>query len=129
MHKKISQGDFSVSGVIIMDLKGVTENKFKARVLLDSGAGTNFISKEILPHIKYDKLESEGLIVSGINTTQENKHELIKIYLDNKECPVEYLKCYVLENLIEYELDKEKGDHWQIHRSPKKIAKNGDAHK
>ena len=106
--KEESQGDFSVSGIIVMELESKANDKFKVRTLLDSGAGTNFISQEILSHIKYEKLKSENLIVSGINTKQEKEHQLIQILLANKNCPVKYIKCYVLPNLIEYNLNEDK---------------------
>ena len=54
---------------------------------------TNFISKEVLPHIKYDKLETEGLTIAGINVTQRKEHELVKIYIDKEECPTKTIKC------------------------------------
>ena len=40
-------GDFHVSGLIIIPLLSKNNSKFKARSLLDSGSGTNFVSKEI----------------------------------------------------------------------------------
>merc|ERR1712106_1113241 len=103
-----SRGDFSTGGVIVMDLINNTGGKFKARTLLDTGSGTNFISKELLSKVKYEKLESEGLTITGINTTKSNKHDLVEIYLDNEHCPIKNLKCYVLEDLIEYDLNKDK---------------------
>ena len=103
-----SQGDFSTGGVIIMDLMSNSGGKFKVRTLLDTGSGTNFISKELLSKIKYEKLVPEGLTITGINTTQSNKHDLVEIYLANKNCVTKNLKCYVLPDLIEYDLNKDK---------------------
>ena len=106
--KEESQGDFSVSGIIVMELENKIKGKFKVRTLLDSGAGTNFISQEILPHIKYETLKLENLIISGINSKQEREHKLIQISLANNNCPVKHIKCYVLPNLIEYNINEKK---------------------
>ena len=46
-NDKISQGDFSLSGIIMMNLINTSQGKFKARTIIDSGAGTNFISRKI----------------------------------------------------------------------------------
>ena len=107
-NNKISQGDFSLSGIIMMNLLNTSQGIFKARTIIDSGAGTNFISRKILPHIKYESLDSEGLAVTGINSKTNKKYELIKIYLNNKECPVKHIRCYVLPDLIEYEIINEE---------------------
>ena len=101
-----TKGDFSICGLIVMDIEGKTGRNFKARTLLDSGAGTNFISEEILPEIKCEKIETECLTVSGINTTQSKKHDLVKININNQNCPIKQIKCYVLPKLIEYEIKK-----------------------
>ena len=106
VNKKASQGDFSLSGVIMLNLISKTGGKFKARTLLDSGAGTNFISSKILPYLKYDNIDSEGLVVTGINSTSSKKHDLINIHLNSRECPVKQVKYYVLPELIEYEVNK-----------------------
>ena len=92
--KEEPKGDFSISGIIVMELESKTNDKFKVRTLLDSGAGTNFISQEILPHIKYETLKLENLIVSGINSKQEKEHQLIQISLANENCSVKHIKCY-----------------------------------
>ena len=105
---KESQGDFSTGGVVVMDLVDNHGGKFKVRTLLDTGSGTNFISKELLPKIKYGKLVPEDLTITGINTTASNQHELVEIYLANELCATKNLKCYVLPDLIEYDLNKDK---------------------
>ena len=107
-NNKEHQGDFSISGIVIMDIISKSNKKFKAKTILDTGAGTNFISKEILPLIKYESIKTEGLKIAGINSTQEKIHELVKIYLDKDSCPIKYLKCYVLPDLIEYKLKEDK---------------------
>ena len=106
--KEEPKGDFSISGIIVMELESKTNDKFKVRTLLDSGAGTNFISQEILPHIKYETLKLENLIVSGINSKQKKEHQLIQISLVNENCSVKHIKCYVLPDLIEYSINEDK---------------------
>ena len=103
-----SQGDFSLCGVIVMELMNNSGGKFNARALLDTGSGTNFISKELLSNIKHEKLLPENLTVTGINTSKSNQHDLVKIFLTNNQCSIKNLKCYVLQDLIEYDLNKEK---------------------
>ena len=101
-----TKGDFSICGLLVMDVERKTGKDFKARTLLDSGAGTNFISEELLPEINFEKIETECLTVSGINTTQSKKHDLIKINLNNQDCPIKQIKCYLLPKLIEYKINK-----------------------
>ncbi|CAL4162179.1 unnamed protein product, partial [Meganyctiphanes norvegica] len=101
-----SQGDFSLSGVIAIDLSTKDNRNFRARTILDSGSGTNFISKEILPYIRYDKLDSEGLVVTGINDTKASTHDLVRIYLVSKECQQKSIKCYVMPEMINYDISK-----------------------
>ena len=44
MHNNTeTQEDFSVIGIIAMDIKSKTNNKFKARTILGTRAGTNFL--------------------------------------------------------------------------------------
>ena len=103
-----SQGDFSTGGVIVMNLIDKSGGHFKVRTLLDTGSGTNFLSKELLSHIKHEKLIPEGLTITGINTTKSNKHDLVEIHLASEHCSTKNLKCYVLPDLIEYDLNKDK---------------------
>ena len=50
-----TKGDFSITGMIIIDLQG-KEQICKVRALLDKGAGTNFVASEVLKHIKYETI-------------------------------------------------------------------------
>ena len=102
--KDIEQGDFSVCGMIVMDLKGKHEAGVKARALLDSGSGSNFISSDLLPFLDYEKIGVSNLRLAGINTTQENLCELVKIKLANNACPVKTIKCYVRPGIFSYKV-------------------------
>ena len=92
--KNQSRGDFSVCGMSVVQLKGLNDS-VNARALLDSGSGSNFISAELLPLLDYVKIGSSNLRLTGINSTQEDRCDLVKVQLSNEDCPVKSIKCYV----------------------------------
>ena len=84
------------------------QNRFRARALLDSGSGTNFVSKDILPLLQYESLGSRELELSGINSTQRDRYELVRIFILSEQCPIKTLKCYVHPGPMSYEIEPTK---------------------
>ena len=100
-----THGDFHMSGIILVDLIGKTNSNFKVRTLLDSGAGTNFIEAELLPHIKHECISTQGLEVSGINTKTVMSVDLVRVFINNTDCPVKTLLCYARKGKLEYKVN------------------------
>ena len=75
-------GDFHVSGLVMINLLGKNNSKFKTRTLLDTGSGTNFLSLDILSKLKYDHITTKDLKVTGINSTDTKKYDLVRIFID-----------------------------------------------
>ena len=95
------QGDFHLSGLVIATLrnKNVNNSPYKVRAILDSGAGTNFMSKTILPYVKHEYLATKTLNITGINSS-ENKHmKLVKVFIDNEYSQDLHIKCYTIPSI------------------------------
>ena len=99
-------GDFHVSGLIITDLLSKTNSTTKVRTLLDSGSGTNFISEKILPFLNYEHIATKNMEITGINSTEIKKADLVRIFFNNNDCPIKSLKCYTMPDLLIYNTDK-----------------------
>ena len=72
-----TKADFNASGLVIMDLWSKNKSKYRVRALLDSGSGTNFISKDILPFLDFEKLGTHELMISGINATEKRFYDFV----------------------------------------------------
>ena len=83
-------------------------SEFKARALLDSGSGTNFVAGEILHKLAYTSLKSENITISGINATETRNAALIIVTFFDKGCPVRHMKCYVIPGMISFAIDTSK---------------------
>ena len=101
-------GDFSVCGMVVLNILDRQRNQFRARALLDSGSGTNFVSDRLLPFLDFEKIGSRELVISGINTTQKVKYDLVKLFIFDDDCPVKTIRCYVIPGLLNYKVNKER---------------------
>ena len=107
-------GDFHANALIIIPLLGKNNLKFRARALLDSGSGTNFVSSDILPFINYEYLATKTMKVSGINTSESKTYDLVKIFISNNKCPTKEIKCFTLPGIINYNVDKKSYDSFML---------------
>ena len=99
-------GDFHASGIILLDLVSKNNDKYIARALLDSGSGTNFVSEDILPHLKYQHLDTKQMKVTGINSTEVRSFQLVKIFISKTDCPLKEIKCYTLPGVMQYNVNR-----------------------
>ena len=99
-------GDFHVSGLVMINLLGKNNLNFKTRTLLDTGSGTNFVSSDILSKLKYDHITTKDLKVTGINSTETKKYDLVRIFIDCENCPVKSIRCYTIPGFPSYSIDK-----------------------
>ena len=95
------QGDFHLSGLVIATLKNRDKQNspYKVRSILDTGAGTNFISETILPHIKHEYLATKILNVTGINASENKNMKLVKVFIDNEYSQDLRIKCYTIPSM------------------------------
>ena len=102
------QGDFHLSGLVIATLKNKDKQNspYKVRTILDTGAGTNFISETILPHIKHEYLATKTLNVTGINSSENKSMKLVKVFIDNKGSQNQHIKCYTIPSMINFNIDE-----------------------
>ena len=76
----------SLTPVVIVPLIGNNDKEnYKVRTLLDSGSESNWISKEILKHIKYTKIDSIKLKVQHFNGEKVQKFDLVQIYVSRND--------------------------------------------
>ena len=103
------QGDFHLSGLVIATLKnkGTENSPYRVRAILDSGAGTNFISETILPHIKHEYLATKTLNVTGINSSENKNMKLVKVFIDNEYSQDRYIKCYTIPSMINFNINED----------------------
>ena len=103
------KGDFSISGIIVMDVQG-KEERCKIRTLLDTGAGTNFVAAEVLKYVRYERIATEVLRIQGIHTVERRNYELVKLFIENDNCEIKEIICYVMEDLgkVGYLVDRNK---------------------
>ena len=98
------QGDYHLSGLVIIPLVGKGTAPYKVRTILDSGSGTNFISECILPHVKHEYLATKCLTVTGINSSEKRSHKLVRIFISNTNSFS--IKCYTLPSILEFSVNK-----------------------
>ena len=92
--------------MVVIPLVGKDGSTYNVRALLDSGSGSNFICKDILPHLDYEYLATKQMKVTGINTTEKRTYDLVNVSIANTDCPVKKFKCYTLPNIVKYQVDK-----------------------
>ena len=108
-YPQSDQGDFHLSGFVIASLQSgnVKKSPYKVRAILDSGAGTNFISESILPHIKYEHLATKTLNVTGINSSENKIFKLVEVFVDSEYSQNLSFKCYTIPSLINFDVSEQ----------------------
>ena len=81
---------------------------FRARALLDSGSGTNFVAGDVLSHLAYKQISSGDVTIAGINTTETKSLALTVVSFYDYGCPIKYLKCYVMPGMLSYKVDDKR---------------------
>ena len=108
-YPQSDQGDFHLSGFVIASLQSgdSKDSPYKVRAILDSGAGTNFISESILPHIKYEHLATKNLNVAGINSSENKIFKLVEVFVDSEYAQNLSFKCYTIPTLINFNVNEQ----------------------
>ena len=100
------KGDFHASGLCVINLLAKDKSNFKVRTLLDTGCGTNFIFSELLPQLSYEHVATTNMEIAGINKSETKQTKLVKVFIENDNCPMKYIKCYTMPNLLEYNINE-----------------------
>ena len=70
-------------------------NAYKVRTLLDSGSGANWITREILNHVKFAKKGNVTLKIHHWGGSKQKRFEIVQIYLDTSSCTLDRLPTHV----------------------------------
>ena len=75
------------------------------RTLIDSGSGSSWIAKDILPKINYTLIGHKQLRVRTFGQEIENRFKIVQIYFENHNTKYA-VRCYVIENFLKHILVK-----------------------
>ena len=75
------------------------------RTLIDSGSGSSWIAKDILPKINYKLIGHKQLRVRTFGQEIEKRFKIVQIYFENHNTKYA-VKCYVIENFLKHILVK-----------------------
>ena len=98
----------SISPTVIIPLLTDVEDTaqgpqtFRVRTLLDSGSGTNWIVRNILPHVKYTVKGSELMEVYTFHGAVRKKYPLVEVYYRDLNNTQQALMCYVHDTYIRH---------------------------
>ena len=73
--------------------------------MIDSGSGSSWIAKDILPNINYTLIGHKQLRVRTFGQEIENRFKIVQIYFENHNTKYA-VKCYVIENFLKHILVK-----------------------
>ena len=78
---------------------------YRVRTLIDSGSGSNWIAKDILPNINYTLIGHKHLRVRTFGKEVVGKYKIVQIYFEDNK--VKYaVRCYVIEDFLKHILVK-----------------------
>ena len=75
---------------------------YKVRTLLDSGSGTNWIVKNVLPHIHHTVKGSEMMEVHSFHGAVRKRYPLVEVYYKDPQNNVQAIMCYVHDSYIRH---------------------------
>ena len=73
--------EISVTPSVVVPIIGCNNNIYKVRTMLDSGSESNWVSKDILPFIKFSKISTIRLNVKHFNGSTPQKFDLVQVYI------------------------------------------------
>ena len=96
------EAETSISPTLIIPVLAHNGRYFKVRTLLDSGSGTNWITKAVLNRVKHTVKGKNGLQVYTFNGTIRQKFTLVEIYFHDDKGQIKNIMCYVAENYVKH---------------------------
>ena len=85
----------SISPTLIVPVLANNGRYFRIRTLLDSGSGTNWISRKVLSQIKHTIKARNTLEVSTFSGVVKQKFTLVEIYIHDENGRIKNIMCYV----------------------------------
>ena len=87
---------------------------YRVRTLIDSGSGSSWIAKDILPKITYTLLGHKKLRVRTFGQEVEDNFKIVQIYFENHNTKYA-VNCYVINNFLKHILVKGLKDYLRKH--------------
>ena len=78
---------------------------YRVRTLIDSGSGSSWIAKDILPKINYTLLGHKQLRVRTFGQEVEDRFKVVQIYFENHNTKYA-VNCYVINKFLKHILVK-----------------------
>ena len=85
----------SISPTLIIPILANNGRYFRVRTLLDSGSGTNWISRQVLNQVKHTVKARNTLEVSTFSGEIKKKFTLVEIYIHDAHGKIKNIMCYV----------------------------------
>ena len=89
------EAEVSICPTIIIPVLGNNGRYFRVRTLLDSGSGTNWISRKVLNRVKHTIKARNTLTVSTFGGEVKQKFTLAEIYIHDDKGKIRNIMCYV----------------------------------
>ena len=89
------EAESSISPTIIVPILANNGRYFRTRTLLDSGSGTNWISRKVLNQVKHTVKASKTLQVSTFSGEIRQQFTLVEIYIHDEKGKTKNIMCYV----------------------------------
>ena len=78
---------------------------YRVRTLIDSGSGSSWIAKDLLPEINHTLIGHKKLRVRTFGRVVEDRFKIVQIYFENHN--IKYaIRCYVINNFLKHILVK-----------------------
>ena len=97
MISTAKDAEVSICPTIIIPVIANNSRYFKVRTLLDSGSGTNWITKNVLDRIKHTIIKRKTLEVSTFSGEVRQKFTLAEVYIHDDLGKLITITCYVID--------------------------------
>ena len=98
MINTAKEAENSICPTIIIPILANNGRYFRVRTLLDSGSGTNWISRDVLKKVKHTVKSRNILRVSTFNGEVNQRFTLVEIYIHDDKGKIRNIMCYVQDN-------------------------------
>ena len=111
------QVEISLTPSVVIPIVGRDNNVYKVRTMLDSGSESNWVSKQILPFIKFSKINKIRLNIKHFNGSTPQKFEIVQVYMlsgvlvgasgvqeSESECINESINCLVYDGFFYHKI-------------------------
>ena len=96
------EAESSISPTMIIPLMANNGLYFRVRTLLDSGSGTNWISRKVLDRVKHTVKGKNSLEVFTFAGTVKQKFTLVEVYIHDEKGKIKNIVCYVQDQYTKH---------------------------